>query len=48
MVVDAGLSMKYSAFAVSAVVYLKNHTPTHAVVGKTPYEAWHGTERCDL
>ena len=23
-------------------VYLKNHTPTRSVVGKTPCEAWHG------
>ena len=23
-------------------VYLKNRTPTRLVVGKTPYEAWHG------
>jgi len=39
---DAGLSKKYWAFAVSVAVYLKNRTPTRSVVGKTPYEAWHG------
>jgi transposase InsO family protein len=39
---DAGLSKKYWAFAVSVVVYLKNRTLTGSVVGKTPYEAWHG------
>jgi len=39
---DAGLSKKFWAFAVSVAVCLKNHTPTRSVVGKTPYEAWHG------
>jgi transposase InsO family protein len=38
-----GPSKKYWAFAVSVVVYLKNHTPTRSVVGKTPYEAKHGS-----
>jgi len=42
MLDDAGLSNKYWAFAVSVAVYLKNRTPTRSVVGKTPYEAWHG------
>jgi transposase InsO family protein len=42
MLDDAGLSNKYWAFAVSVAVYLKNRTPTGSVVGKTPYEAWHG------
>jgi len=42
MLDDAGLSKKYWAFAVSVAVYLKNRTPTRLVVGKTPYEAWHG------
>jgi len=42
MLDDAGLSKKYWAFAVSVAVDLKNRTPTRSVVGKTPYEAWHG------
>jgi len=42
MLDDARLSKKYWAFAVSVAVYLKNRTPTCSVVGKTPYEAWHG------
>jgi len=45
MLDDAGLSKKYRAFAVSVAVYLKNRTPTRSVVGKTPYEAWHGSGR---
>ena len=40
---DACLSKKYWAFAVSVGVYLKNCTPTHPLVGKTRYEAWHGS-----
>jgi len=43
MLDDARLSMKYWAFAVSVAVYCKNRTPTRSVVGKTPYEAWHGS-----
>jgi hypothetical protein len=42
---DAGLSKKYWEFAVSVAVYLENRTLTHSVVGKTPYEAWHGSGR---
>jgi len=42
MLDDAGLSNKYWASAVSVAVYLRNRTPTRSVVGKTPYEAWHG------
>jgi hypothetical protein len=40
---DARLSKKDWAFAGSVAVYLKNHTPTLSVVGKTPYEAWLGS-----
>jgi hypothetical protein len=36
MIDDAGLSKKYRALAVSVLVYIKNHTPTRSVVGKTP------------
>jgi len=43
MLDDAGLSKKYWEFAVLVAVYLKNCTPTRSVVGKTPYEAWHGS-----
>jgi transposase InsO family protein len=43
MLCDAGHSKKYCAFAVPVVVYLKNRTPMGSVVGKTPYEACHGS-----
>jgi hypothetical protein len=39
----AGHSKRYWAFAVLAAVYLKNPTPICSVVGKTPYEASHGS-----
>jgi hypothetical protein len=42
MLDDVGVLKKYWAFAVSLVVDLKNRTPTRSVVGKTPYDAWHG------
>jgi hypothetical protein len=43
MLDDAGHSKKSWALAVSLAVYLKNRTPTQSVVGKTLYEAWHGS-----
>jgi hypothetical protein len=43
MLADTGLSKKFWAFAVSVVVYLKNHTLTHSGVGRTPYEPRHGS-----
>jgi hypothetical protein len=43
MLDDSRLSKMYWAFAVSVGVYLKNRTPTRSVVGKTLYEAWHGS-----
>jgi hypothetical protein len=46
MLEDAGLSQKYWAFAVSVEVYFKNRTPTQSVVGKTPYDTWHGRMPC--
>jgi hypothetical protein len=44
MLDDARLSKIYWAFAVSMAVYFKNRTLTRSVVGKTPYEAWHGKQ----
>ena len=43
MLDDDGLSKKYRAFAVSVAVYMRNRIPTRSVVGKTPYETWHGS-----
>ena len=42
LLLDADLSKRYWAEAVSTAVYLKNRCPTKAVRGKTPYEAWNG------
>jgi hypothetical protein len=39
---DAGYLQKNWAFAVSVAVCVKNRTPKRSVVGKSPYEAWHG------
>jgi len=40
---NAGLLKKYWAFAPWVAVYLMNHTPAQAVVGKTLYKASHGS-----
>jgi len=45
MLDDAGLSKKYWAFPLSVAVYLKNQSLTQSVVGKTPFESWHGSGR---
>ena len=42
MLLDANLSKRYWAEAVSTAVYLNNCCPTRAVQERTPYEAWHG------
>jgi hypothetical protein len=39
-----GLSTKYWAEAVHTTVYLRNRSPTSALDGITPYEAWYGTK----
>ncbi|CAG9135108.1 unnamed protein product [Plutella xylostella] len=40
MMQQAGLGMEYWAEAVNTAVYLKNRSPTRAVMGATPEEAW--------
>ena len=40
MLSDAKLSKKFWAEALSTAVYLRNRSPTTAVHGKTPFEAW--------
>lgn len=42
MLQEAGLDSKYWAEAVNTAVYLKNRSPTKAVRGMTPEEAWTG------
>ena len=42
MLVDASLPHKFWAEALSTAVYLRNRSPTKAVDGMTPFEAWTG------
>ena len=42
MISDAKLPQKFWAKALSTAVYLRNRSPTKAVTGMTPYEAWSG------
>lgn len=47
MLQDAGLDSRYWAEAVQTAVYIKNRTPTKAVMGATPEEQWTG-EKVDV
>lgn len=40
MLRNAGLEQKFWAKAVATTCYLLNHSPTAALVDKTPMEAW--------
>ncbi len=42
MLLDANLPQKFWAEAVSTAAYLRNRSPTSAVEGTTPHEAWYG------
>ena len=42
MISDVKLPQKFWAEALSTAVYLRNRSPTKAVTGMTPYEAWSG------
>lgn len=42
MLQDAGLDDRFWAEAVHTAVYIKNRTPTKAVMGATPHEKWTG------
>ncbi len=42
MLLDADLPQQYWAEAVNTATYLRNRSPTTAVKGMTPYQAWHG------
>ena len=40
MLSDAKLPRKFWAEALSTAVYLRNHSPTRAIQGRKPFEAW--------
>ena len=42
MLSGAGLGQELWALAVDTACYLKNRSPTSALVDKTPYEVWSG------
>lgn len=42
MLKDKNLPTKFWAEAVATAVYVMNRSPTRAIEGKTPYEAWFG------
>ena len=42
MLLDAKLHPKLWAEAISTAAYLRNRSPTSAMEGMTPHEAWHG------
>ena len=42
MLADAKLPKKFWAEALVTASYLRNRSPTKALAGKTPYEAWNG------
>ena len=42
MLADSELPKRFWAEALSNATYPCNHSPTNAVQGKTPYEAWIG------
>ena len=44
MMIAAQLPHKYWVEAAQAAVYIRNRSPTSAVPGMTPYEAFHGTQ----
>ena len=42
MLIDSKLPQRFWAEALSTAVYLRNRSPTKAVNGSTPFEAWTG------
>jgi hypothetical protein len=42
MLLGASLPQRFWAEAINTAVYLRNRSPTQALEGKTPFEAWHG------
>ena len=44
MLVEAKLPQKFWVAALNTAVHLHNRSPTKALDGKTPYEAWTGSK----
>ena len=44
MLLEASLPERFWADAVATVVYILNRSPTKAITGKTPFEAWFGRQ----
>ena len=44
MLADSKLPHRFWAEALSTIVYLRNRSPTKALEGVTPYEAWNGSK----
>lgn len=44
MLADSNLPHRFWEEALSTAVYLRNRSPTKAVEGITPFEAWHGSK----
>lgn len=47
MLHDSGIHVKFSEEDIRAAVYLKNRSPSQAVMGKTPFEIWYN-RKADL
>lgn len=44
MLTEANLPLSFTGDAFGYAISVLNVTPTSALKGKTPYEAWHGTK----
>ena len=42
MLIGANMTQRFWAEAISTAAYLRNRSPTKAIQGITPYEAWTG------
>ena len=46
MLIGANMPQRFWAEAISTAAYLQNRSPTKAIQGITPYEAWTGDKPC--
>ena len=46
MLIGANMTQRFWAEAISTAAYLRNRSPTKAIQGITPYEAWTGDKPC--